>query len=151
MLAGGLKDTGSVLTDGFYGVEDTATEVGLAAAWDRFFTVAARTRYTSDERCGLIALQAKEIEVKSEGTPERDSTACYQSDGPTEIDSQRYQSEPLRRMTCTVCLGQLYIIACANGTERYQRKSCPRCRGIGIEPHRVSGERQDKRTPPADW
>ncbi len=38
------------------------------------------------ERCGLIALQAKEFEVQSEGKPERDSTACYQSDGPTETD-----------------------------------------------------------------
>ena len=30
--------------------------------------------------------------MQSEGKPERDSTACYQSDGPTEIDPQRYQS-----------------------------------------------------------
>jgi hypothetical protein len=80
--------------------------------------------------------------VQSEGKPERDSTACYQSDGPTEIDPQRYQSADRRCGNCYWWVIGTCVL--------YQVRASPisTCKNFKS---RISGEVHDGRTPPADW
>jgi hypothetical protein len=83
--------------------------------------------------------------VQSEGKPERDSIACYQPDGPNEIDSQRYQSAAECR-NCHWCLMyQAHVWCFSKDSETDWDDTCDKWRPLG------TGEVHDERTLPADW